>query len=100
MSDATIPGVYQNPQGLCLPDGTLVVTSNSGGVVASPDLGATWRENEPAFDTSSGGALYSTRPNEVALVTGTGGNPKRLLIRFGTVTAARLAASGARVHLR
>jgi hypothetical protein len=92
LSGATIPGVYQNPQGLSLPDGTLVVTSNSAGVVVSRDLGATWQENEPAFDSSAWGALYQTGPDEVALVTGTGeGSNRRLMIRFGAVRAARSA---------
>ncbi len=85
ISRATIPGVYQNPQGLALPDGTLVVTSNSAGVVVSRDRGATWQSNAPAFDSSAWGALYQTGPNEVALVTGTGEKPRRLVIRFGTV---------------
>lgn len=85
MGHATIPGVHQNPQGLALPDGTLVVTSNSAGVVVSRDFGATWRPNAPAFDSSAWGALYQTGPDEVALVTGTGERPRRLVIRFGTI---------------
>jgi hypothetical protein len=87
ISSATIPGVYQNPQGVSLSDGTIAVTSNSARVTVSRDEGATWRESEPAFETSAWGALYQIGPQEVALVTGTGERPTRLLIRFGTLTA-------------
>ena len=89
---APIPHVYQNPQGLSLGDGTLVVTSNSAEVIFSRDSGMTWEPIRPAFSSSRWGALYQTGAREVALVTGTVGTermPGQLLIRIGEIARAR-----------
>lgn len=83
-----IPGVYQNPQGLSLSDGTLIVTSNSAEVVVSEDAGKTWANNSPAFESSQWGALYQTGAREIALVTRAAagvGKSGQLLIRIGTL---------------
>lgn len=86
---ASVPDVFQNPQGIALDDKTFVVTSNNAKVIFSRDAGKSWRENSQAFDFSSWGAFYQTKPNEIALITGTKkieSERNQLMIRFGKFT--------------
>lgn len=90
-----LPATFQDVQAVELQNGLIFATSNLKIVIMSPDYGNTWidtRESPFAFGTWPG--IYSTSPNEIAIVMSSGGpnGAAGQYIQFGTVNVTALQA--------